>query len=81
MSPVCVSVLLSHTVLSELYQERLVTEDEVERMKGDMRRGRGYLLYQLVRIQCTKPPEVVTRTAAILAKFGYNDEARKLRGW
>ena len=70
-------MLLSHTVLSELYQEKLVTEDEVKRMimKG------GYLLYQLISIQCTKPLEVVTRTAEVFLKFGFKDEAMQLRGW
>ena len=77
MCPVCVSVLLSHTVLSELYQEKLVTEDEVERMKGDG----GYLSYRVVSVQCTKPPEVVTRTTDVLDKYGNNKKARKLRGW
>ena len=76
MCPVCVSVLLSHTVLSELCQERLVTEDDVERMKGG-----GILPERLVYVQCTKPPEVVTRTADVLDKEGYNREAMKLRGW
>ena len=75
--PVCVLVLLSHTVLSELYQKKLVTEDEVKRMKGE---GKD-LLYQLIPTQCTKPPEVVTGTAEVLVKFGHNDEARQLRGW
>ena len=70
-------MLLSHTVLSELYQEKLVTEDEVKRMKGEG----GNLLYQLISIQCTKPLEVVTRTADVFVKFGHNDEARQLRGW
>ena len=69
-------MLLSHTVLSELYQERLVTEDEVKRMKGER-----YVPDRLVSVQCTKPPEVVTRTADILDKWGFNVEARKLRGW
>ena len=75
--PSLVSVLLSHTVLSELYQEKLVTVDEVKRMKGEG----GNLLDQLIPNQCTKPPEVVTRTAKVLVKFGYNDEAMQLRGW
>ena len=70
-------MLLSHTVLSELYQERLVTEDDVERMKGE---GRN-LSSILVHVQYTKPPEVVTRTADILDKWGFNVEARILRGW
>ena len=75
MCPVCVSVLLFHTVLSELYQEKLVTEDEVERMKG------GDLSYRVVHVQCTKPPEVVTITSDVLDKHGYRKEARQLRGW
>ena len=70
-------MLLSHTVLSELYQEKLVTEDEVERMKGE----RWDLSYRVVVVQCTKPPEVVTRTVNVLDKCGCNKEARWLRGW
>ena len=77
VSSLCISATIPHTVLSELYHERLVTEDDVERMK----RERGYLPYSLVSVQCTKPPEVVTRTADILDKWGFNDEARQLRGW
>ena len=77
MCPVCVSVLLSHTVLSELYQEKLVTEDEVKRMKGE----EGFLSDRVVLVQCTKPPEVVARTVNVLDKYGHNKEARKLRGW
>ena len=77
MCPVCVSVLLFHTVLSELYRKKLVTENEVKRMKGE-----GWdLLHQLILIQYTKPPEVVTRTADLMAMFGHNEEARQLRGW
>ena len=68
-------MLLSHTVLSELYQEKLVTEDEVKRMKGE----RGS--YRVAFVQCTKPPEVVARTTNVLDKYGHNEEARWLRGW
>ena len=53
-----------------------MTEDEVKRMKE----GED-LLYQLIPIQYIKPPEVVTRTADIVAMFGYNKEAMQLRGW
>ena len=66
-------MLLSHTVLSELYQERLVTEDDVERMKrvgGD-----------ILSVQFAKPPDVVTRTADLLDKWGFGVEASILRGW
>ena len=75
--PVCVSVLLSHTVLSELYQEKLVTEDEVKRMKGEG----GTLFDRVVFVQCTKPPEVGARSAIVLDKYGHNKKARQLRGW
>ena len=71
-----ISVLLSHTVLSELYQEKLVTEDEVKMMKEE-----EDLLYQLISIQFSKPPEVVTKTADILDIFVFNKEAIQLRGW
>ena len=75
MCPVCVSVLLSHTALSELYQEKLVTEDEVKRMKG------GRLSDRVVRAHCTKPLKVVARTTDVLDKYGHNEDARQLRGW
>ena len=77
MCPVCVSVLLSHTVLLELYQEKLVTEDEVKRMKGE----RGSLSDSVVLVQCTKPPEMVAMTTNVLGKCGRNESARQLRGW
>ena len=69
-------MLLSHTVLSELYQEKLVTEDEVKRMKEE-----GDLSDRVVLVQFTKPPEVVTKTTNVLHKYGHNEEARWLRGW
>ena len=70
-------MLLSHTVLSELYQEKLVTEDEVKGMKGEG----GLLSGKLTLVQFTKPPEVVARSAGMLDRYGHNAEARKLRGW
>ena len=54
-----------------------MTEDEVKRMKGEG----GGLSVRVVLVQCTKPPEVVARTAIVLDKYGHNKEARKLRGW
>ena len=70
-------MLLSHIVLSELYQEKLVTEDEVKKMKGE----RGSLSDRVALIQCTKPPEVVARTTNLLDKYRHNMKARQLRGW
>ena len=70
-------MLLSHTVLLKLYQKKLVTEDEVKRMKGE-----GVdLSDRVVLVQCSKPPEVVARTGNVLDKYGYTEEARWLRGW
>ena len=77
MCPVCASVLLSHTVLSELYQEKLVTEDEVERMKG----VEGYLFDRVVLVQYTKPSEVAAGTSDVLHKYGHKEAARQLGGW
>ena len=76
VSSLCISAV-SHTVLSELYQEKLVTEDEVKRMKGERR----FVSDRVVIVQFTKPPEVVARTTNVLDKYGHNKEARKLRGW
>ena len=70
-------MLLSHTVLSELHQEMLVTEDELERMKGEG----GDLCDKLIPTQCTKPPEVVAKTTDVLDKLGYSNEASHLQGW
>ena len=70
-------MLLSHTVLSELYQEKLVIVDEVKRMKGEI----GSLSARVVLVQCTKPPEVVVRTTTVLDKHGHKEAARWLRGW
>ena len=71
-------MLLSHTVLSELHQEKLMTENEVKRM---MKGERGSLSDIVVIVQCTKPPEVVARTAIVLDKYGHNEAASLLRGW
>ena len=64
-------------VLTELYQEKLMTEDEVKRMKEERRD----LSNRVVLVQCTKPPEVVARSVIVLDKYGHNEEANQLRGW
>ena len=64
-------------MLSELYQAKMMTEDEVERMKEEV----GSLSYRVVLVQCTKSPEVVAETADMLDKYGHNETARLLRGW
>ena len=64
-------------MLLELYQEKLVTEDEVKKMKGK----EEDLSVRVVLIQFTKPPEVVARTVNMLDKYGRNVVANQLRGW
>ena len=64
-------------MLLELYQEELVTENEVERMKGE----REDLSDRVVHVQFIKPPEVVARAAIVLEKFGHKGAARLLKGW
>ena len=54
-----------------------MTEDEVKRMEEE----RGPLSYRVVYVQCTKPPEVVTKTTKVLDKNGHNEAASLLRGW
>ena len=53
----------------------MVTEQEVEELKPAVLPWR-----RLVCIQCTKPPDVVTRTAELLDEAGQNDQANLLRG-
>ena len=53
----------------------MVTEQEMEELKSSEWPWR-----HLVGIQCTKPPDVVTRTAELLDEAGRNYEANCLRG-
>ena len=64
-------------MLSELYQEKLVTEDEVKRMKE----AGGFLSDRVVLVQYTKPPEVVARTGNVLNKYEHIGAASLLKGW
>ena len=62
-------------MLSTLYQEKMVTEQEVE----DLKRAEQPCDH-LVKIQCTKSPDVVKRTAELLAEVGRNEEGYLLKG-
>ena len=68
-------VTLVHVVLSALYQEILVTEQEMEELKPLVRPWR-----RLGEIQYTKPPDVVQRTTALLAEVGHDEEGKQLKG-
>ena len=54
----------------------MVTEQEIVELKS--------LLWPwdhcLVKIQCTKPPDVVKRTAELLAEVECDEEGKRLKG-
>ena len=62
-------------VLSTLYQEKMVTEHEMQELKPTL-----WLWSRLVEIQCTKPPDVVKRTAELLAEVGHGAEGKRMKG-
>ena len=70
-----------HVVLSTLYQEKMVTEQEMEKLKqAKERKPCNWPLDCVVKIQCTKPPDVVKRTAELLAEVGHDGEGKRLKG-
>ena len=53
----------------------MITEQEMEDQKpAEMPWN------HLVRIQCTKPPDVVKRTAELLAEVGHDAKGRRMKG-
>ena len=53
----------------------MVTEQEMKELKPfDWPWGR------LVEIQCTKPPDVMKRTAELLVEVGRDEEGKQLKG-
>ena len=73
----CLSYIICHipSVLSSVYQEKMVTEQELEDLKPATRP-----LNRLVEIQCTKSPDVVMRTAELLAEVGVTQKVKHLKG-
>ena len=64
-----------HVVLATLYQEKMLTKQDVEELK------RAEVPWErLVRVQCTKPPDVVMRTAELLADMKLDEEGWQLKG-
>ena len=62
-------------MLSTLYLEKMVTEQEMEDQKqAEMPWN------HLVCIQCTKPLDVVKRTAELLAEVGHDAKGQRMRG-
>ena len=53
----------------------MVTEQEMEELKP-----LAWPWDNLVCIQCTKPPDVVKRTAELLAEVGRDEKGKQLKG-
>ena len=53
----------------------MVTEQEMEELKS-----LGQPWDRLIQIQCTKPPDVVKRTAELLSEVGCDEEGKRLKG-
>ena len=53
----------------------MVTKQEMEELKPLLNPWR-----RLVAIQCTKPPDVVKRTAELLAEVGHREQGKQLKG-
>ena len=53
----------------------MVTEQEMEELKP-----LAWPWDHLVHIQCTKPPDVMKRTAELLAEVGHDKEGNQLKG-
>ena len=62
-------------MLSPLWQEKMITEQDLE----DLNKA-TFKFDRLVHIQCTKPPDVVTRTAELLDGVNETLYANQLRG-
>ena len=62
-------------VLSTLYQEQMLTVQDVEELKQA-----EVPWERLVRVQCTKPPDVVKKTSELLAEMGLDGEGWQLKG-
>ena len=60
-------------MLSALYQEKMVTKQEMEELKH-------WDWDNLVQTECTKPPDVVKRMAELLAEVGHHEQGKQLKG-
>ena len=64
-----------HVVLSTLYQEKMVTKQEVEELKPY-----GSRWAHIVQSLYTKPPDVMKRTAELLTEVGRDEDGKRLKG-
>ena len=72
----CVIVLpvpsfLPPPVLAELRQADLIAKEDCKELSD---------ISDVVRVQCTKSPYVLTKTAAVMRRLGYEKESKLLSG-
>ena len=63
-------------MLSELYENKLISSEDVQetkRMKGD-------LMARLVSNQCGKGADFITKTAEIIRRHDFNEDSKILTG-
>ena len=58
----------------------MLTEQEIEELKPRRYPWDRLDWDRLVAIQCTKPPDVVKRTAELLAEVGRDEKGKELKG-
>ena len=63
-------------MLTELYENGLITSEDVHEMK----RIKGNLMIRLVFIQCGKEADTVTKTVGITRRHGFNEDSKMLTG-
>ena len=66
--------LLSSPVLCELQQADLITSEECKRLQME------YDMSEVVRVQKSKSPEVMSTTAELLRGHGFDEESKLLAG-
>ena len=63
-------------MLTELYENGLITSEDVQEIK----RMEGDLINRLVFIQCGKEADTVTKTTEITRRHGFNEDSKMLTG-
>ena len=73
------SLLFSHPALIELQQADLITREECKRLPVRYD-GLRYDISSMVDVQSGKSPEVMSKTAEVLRRHGYESESTFLAG-
>ena len=72
--------LLSPPVLGELGRADLITSEECKRLQVRYSWLQGYDISDVVEVQRGKSPEVMSKTAKVLRRHGFDEQSRLLAG-